>query len=88
MEGSYGFPSNYLQSTLGLVNSYKNFVQKYEPICIKFYYLHVAISFRARKLLQNFVQKYELVLRFRIDPISNIYMLQSTLGLEDCYKNL
>jgi hypothetical protein len=47
-----------------------------------------AINFSARKLLQNFVQKYKPVSRFLIDPISITYMLQSTLVLENCYKFL
>jgi len=55
-----------------------------DPISIM--YLHVAVNFRARKLLQSLWQKYEAVSRFLIDPISITYMLQLTFGLEKCYK--
>ena len=49
-------------------------------------YLHVAVKFRARKLLESLWQKYEAVSRFLIDPISITYMLQPTLGLEIASK--
>ena len=84
--------TNILQSTLMLNNCFKILCKIWA--CAKIsnwpnmYYLHVAVKFDATKLLQNFVQKYEPVSRFLIDPICITYMLQSTLMLQNCFKFL
>jgi hypothetical protein len=57
--------------------------QKKPSIC---QHMTVAANSMARKLLQDLWQIYESVSRFLIDPISITYMLQPTLGLENCFK--
>ena len=79
-----------LQPILGLENCFKFYGRNMSLYKISnwhnIYYLHVAANFRAGKLLQNLWQIFESVSRFLIVPISITYMLQPTLGLENCFK--